>query len=102
MVTNNRFGGDGEFPNRHERRAHKNADGPGPDDVVQLTGKGRAMLDMILEAASNEAGRTIGPDDLLQIIRRVREETGIQDFDLHNPIVADAFKRQLHANNPEA
>jgi hypothetical protein len=39
---------------------------------------------------------------LLQIIRRVRAETGIQDFDLHNPIVVAAFRSQLRAAGPQA
>jgi hypothetical protein len=97
MVQHSSSGGEGESAHRHERRARKKLEHPGPNDVVHLTDKGREMLDMILEAASNEAGRPIDGAELLQIIQRVKAETGIEDFDLRNATIVESFKRHLRA-----
>jgi hypothetical protein len=82
--------------NRKQRRAAKKKLGPPPRDaVVSLTPQGRAMFGMLLQGASDIAGRQLTGEDLLEAMRRVRAETGIQHVDFKDPTILECYKKHL-------
>jgi hypothetical protein len=82
--------------NRKQRRATRKKLGPPPADaVVSLTSQGRAMFDMLLQGASDIAGRQLTGEDLLEAMRRVRAETGVQNVDFKNPAIVECYEKHL-------
>ena len=68
-----------------------------PSALVSLTPQGHAFYQQLLESASAEVGCEITGDDLLEALRRVREETGKRDPQFKDPVILACFKKHLHA-----
>ncbi len=97
-------GGDNPRPNRKSRRAERKRSGctaPSPDDVVSLSPQGHAFYQQMLAAASMEAGRSISGEDLLEVLRRVRVETGVDDIEFSDPKMMECFRQQLRTIGKE-
>lgn len=72
-----------------------------PDAVVSLTPQGRDFYNMLLQAASIEAGRPIVGEDLLEVLRRVRAETGQSDPQFKDPVILECFRKHLRVLGDE-
>ena len=91
-------GGGDPRPNRKSRRAERKRSGrvaPSPDDVVSLSPQGQEFLQQMLAAASMEAGRSISGEDLLEVLRRVRVETGMDDPEFSDPKMMECLRKHL-------
>jgi hypothetical protein len=66
-----------------------------PDTIVRLTPQGQLYWENLLKTLSEAAGRPITGDDLGEIMKRVRADTGQADPQFTDPAVMQSFLKHL-------
>ena len=82
----------------HERRGGRSPNGSSqPLASLKLSPQGHEFFRQLLDAASDEADYDLTTEDLLEALRRVREETGQPDPQFADPAIRECFKKHLRA-----